>query len=233
METLLTIELNSENRHKSMMRFFLIFVVVLIGLAFASAKPEDLLHGFVKLNVEPIHLISDFVAIGGFGATLLNVALVTLFELGIIFFSKEKLTGTKMAGMLTVAGFSFFGTSLFNTIPIFLGVLAYCRIEKIPFHNLFLQASMATAIGPLVNFLASGLGLQPIVAYPLAFLAGLLIGLVIIPLSKSFINFHQGYNLYNIGFTAGIIGLIAASLLRLNGINIQPMSVLDTQHRSQ
>ncbi len=45
-------------------------------------------------------------------------------------------------------------------------------------------------------------------------MAGIAAGFILPPLANHFIRFHQGYNLYNIGFTAGIIGMVSMSILR-------------------
>ncbi|NLB72147.1 MAG: DUF1576 domain-containing protein [Chloroflexi bacterium] len=226
-------ELILKLNHKLKMRFFVVSVLVLTAIALFTASPAELFAGLVRVNASTCHLFSDFVAVGGFGATLLNVALVLLFELIVIHLAKATITGTALAALLTTAGFAFFGTNLFNSLPIVLGVMIYSRIGKIPMRTLLLQAFMGTAIGPLISYLAYGIGLEVVLGLPLAFLIGLFIGMIIPPLSASFLRFHQGYNLYNIGFTAGIIGLMAVAVLRLYNVDVQPVSIIDTQHRTE
>lgn len=226
-------DLTLARNHKLKIRFFFVLALVLIAIAFITTSPAQLFEGLVRINTDPSHLVSDSVAIGGVGATLLNVAMILLFEIGIIHFSKATITGPSLAAILTICGFAFFGTSLFNMLPIVAGVIVYSRIEKIPLRMLLLQAFLGTAIGPLINYLAYEIGLDLIISLPLAIMVGFLIGMVISPLSSSFLRFHHGYNLYNIGFTAGIIGLVVAAVLRMNGIEIEPVSILDTEHRTQ
>ena len=226
-------DLTLVKNHKLNMYFFLAMALVLLVIAFVSTEPTLLFEGLRQIYSIPCQLFTDFVAVGGFGATLVNVALVMLFELGIIHFSKATITGPSLAALLTTAGFAFFGTSLFNMIPIVLGVMAYSRIEKIPLRTLLLQAFMGSAIGPLVNFIAYGIGLDLSTSLPLAMLIGFLVGLIIPALSSSFLRFHNGYNLYNIGFTCGIIGLVLVAIFQLNGIDVEPLSILDTEHRTQ
>jgi len=226
-------DIDIKKNHPLMMRYFIILALVSIAIAFFINTPAQLWEGLVRINTDPCHLFSDFVAVGGLGATLLNVALVILFELAIIHFSKATITGPSLAALLTTGGFAFFGTNLFNTLPIVLGVIVYSRIEKTPLRNLLIQAFMGTAIGPLINYLAFGIGLELTFSLPLALAIGFLIGLIIPPLSSSFLRFHHGYNLYNIGFTAGIIGMIAVAVFRLFGIEVNPVSIIDTAHRPQ
>ena len=222
-----------QNNHKLKMRFFFAMALMLIVIAFFTTSPENLFQGLVRINTTTCQLFTDFVATGGFGATLVNVALVLLFELMIIHFSNASITGPLLAAIMITAGFAFFGTNLFNTIPIVLGTALYSRLEKLPMRTFLLQAFMGTAIGPLVNYIGFGIDLELTSSLPLAILTGLIIGMVLPPLSSSFLRFHQGYNLYNLGFTAGVIGLVAVAILRINGVEIEPVSIIDTQHRTQ
>jgi len=226
-------DLKIQNNHKLKMLFFLAMALVLIAIAFFTTNPGNLFQGLVRINTTTCHLFTDFVATGGFGVTLVNVALVLLFELMIIHFSNAPITGPLLAALITTAGFAFFGTNLFNTIPIVLGVALYSRLEKIPMRTFLLHAFMGTAIGPLVSYIGFGIDLEPALSLTLAIQTGLIIGMVLPPLSSSFLRFHQGYNLYNLGFTAGVIGLIAVAILRINGVEVEPVSIIDTQHRTQ
>ena len=228
----MTLEEKNDKPLAKPFNFFLLLSLALIAIAFISTKPAELFAGFVRINFSTSQLFTDYVAVGGFGATLLNASLVMLFELLIIRLSKANITGPSMAALLMTAGFAFFGTSLFNVIPIVLGVYLYSRIEKIPLRNLLLQAFMGSAIGPLIDFIAFGMGLDPAIGYPLGILIGILVGAIIPPLSAAFLRFHQGYNLYNIGFTAGVIGLIAVSVFRLFGFEVNTVRIFDTQYHN-
>jgi hypothetical protein len=59
--------------------------------------------------------------------------------------------------------------------------------------------------------------------------AGLVIGLILPPLASSFVRFHQGFNLYNIGFTSGIIGMILMSVFRLSGYDHSLNQIIVTE----
>ena len=213
--------------------YFSLLSFGMIAYAFLTTKPAQLFQGLYRIYFNPCHLFSDFVAIGGFGATLMNIALIILVELLVIWRSKGTQTGTIITSIFTTVGYAFFGTSLFNFLPILLGVYLYARLEKIPFNTLLLQAFMGSAIGPLINYIAFGLGLDPALGIGLGFLVGLVIGLITSPLSSAFLRFHQGYNLYNLGFTAGMIGMIAVAIMRQFKVEIEAVSVLGSEHSLQ
>lgn len=228
----MTLDNENDKKIAKPVYFFLLLSLALIACAFILTKPAELFAGFMRINFSTSQLFTDYVAVGGFGATLFNAGLVMLFELLIIRLSKATITGPSMAALLMTAGFAFFGTSLFNVIPIVLGVYLYSRIENIPMRSLLLQAFMGSAIGPLIDFIAFGIGLEPAIGLPLGFLSGILVGAIIPPLSSAFLRFHQGYNLYNIGFTAGVIGLIAVSVFRLFGFEVNAVRIFDTQYQN-
>ena len=205
----------------------------MILYAFLTTKPAQLFQGLYRIYFNPCHLFSDFVAIGGFGATLVNIALIILVELLVIWRSKGSQTGTIITSIFTTVGYAFFGTSLFNFLPILLGVYLYSRLEKLPFNTLLLQAFMGSAIGPISNYIAFGLGLGPALGLGLGLLVGVVVGMITSPLSTVFLRFHQGYNLYNLGFTAGVIGMIAVAIMRQFNISIDAISILDSEHSLQ
>ena len=214
----------------SRMLFLLVLAAGFVFVGFLNATPEQIFSGIYRINFGPCQLFSDFVVIGGFGATLVNVASVILLEIAIIKWTNTTITGTHLSAIFTTGGFALFGTNLFNMIPIIVGVFLYARLQKTALNTLLLQAFFGSAIGPLISFIAFSLGLDPAVGVILGFLVGVVVGLIISPLSSAFLRFHQGYNLYNIGFTAGMIGLVAVACMKLFNISVEPLSILDTEH---
>jgi hypothetical protein len=69
-------------------------------------------------------------------------------------------------------------------------------------------------LGPLVSQISFGLDLPITYSLPAGIAAGLLAGFCLPPLANHFVKFHQGFNLYNIGFTAGITGMFFMAMLR-------------------
>lgn len=60
----------------------------------------------------------------------------------------------------------------------------------------------------------------------MAYSLGIFIGIIVTPLASAFLRFHQGYNLYNVGFTAGIISMLFIGLVRTFGYEVQTTSIL-------
>ena len=81
---------------------------------------------------------------------------------------------------------------------------------------------------PLVSELSFGLGLPAPLGIALGVAAGLVVGLIIVQLSLRFLQFHRGFSLYNIGFTAGIIGMFFMAIFSGFGIEIHAVSILSS-----
>ena len=110
--------------------------------------------------------------------------------------------------------------------PIILGVLAYCRISKEPFRNFLPVALFGTALGPLVSEVSFDFGLPTAAGILLGVISGLLAGIVLPPLALHFVNFHKGFNLYNIGFTAGIVGTFFTAIFRGFGLEVDTVDLV-------
>ncbi len=171
-------------------------------------------------------MITDYIQVGGLGAAFFNSGLIGLFSLISLRLVRAEMDGAAVAGLLTVGGFALFGKNLYNSLPITLGVFLYARLTKKPYRNVAASSLFATALGPLVSELSFGLGLTPWSGLIAGCGAGLAIGLIVLPLADAFFHFHRGFNLYNIGFTAGIIGMFATGILRMFDLQVEPRMLL-------
>ena len=138
--------------------------------------------------------------------------------------SKARMSGSLIAAIFTVGGFALFGKNIYNVISIVLGVYLYSLIRKENFSKLITVALFGTSLAPVVNQLSFGMNLNPLIGIALGNIVGIFIGLVLAPLAASFVKFHQGFNLYNIGFTTGIVGMFLMSLFRSTGYNHEIVS---------
>jgi hypothetical protein len=95
-----------------------------------------------------------------------------------------------------------------------LGGYLYARYQKQPFSKFALVILLSTALSPLVSQLA----FAPQIALPYRFIManmlGVLVGFIMPPISANAMKIHGGYNLYNVGFAAGIVGCIFMAALK-------------------
>ncbi len=203
--------------------------VVLMLLAFVIESPQSLVSGMMTILVSPSQLFTDYMEIASVGSTLLNVAIM----LGISIYSYKKLeiplNGTVIGSLGMLAGFSFFGKNLFNSIPFMIGVWIFTKVTKQNYRNYVIVGLFGSALGPLISFLAfSGVlpqGWSVLIAYAL----GIFIGFILPQLSTQFLGFHQGFSLYNVGFTAGIIGMVVLGFMNAFGIEVETRTLTSTQ----
>ena len=191
-----------------------IVLMILLILPFLVDDLSSIIDGFYAILVHPSLLISDYLRIGGLGASLLNLALLMVMNVALIKTLKLKLNGPIFAGLLTIAGFAFFGKNLINALPIYLGIYLNSKFQKVEFKSLIIVLLFSTGIGPIVSYLIFGTGWAYYLSIPAGIVVGIITGFVLPILSAHMIRFHKGYNLYNIGFTMGIISLFFSAILR-------------------
>ncbi len=185
--------------------------------------PGEALRGFLLLQGHAARLINDYTVIGGIGGAFLNAALMGLLALSLIRVSGVRLSGPTVAGVFTIMGFSLFGKTPLNALPVMAGVFLAAKAAGKPFKNYLLIALFGTALGPLVSFVVFEAGLHGIAALAVGALAGMLAGFLLPGLAMAMLRLHEGFNLYNIGLTSGFFGLFAASVLSAagNDVNIK------------
>lgn len=204
--------------------------ILLIMLGFLVDTPREVLHGLYKIILNRDVLLVDYLAIGGMGATFINAGLTTLFCIIIMYVSNTPITGPLIAAVITVLGFSFMGKNIVNVWPIFIGGFIYAKYKKLELKNVLVPVFFITTLAPVVTEIALGLKLNYMISIPLAIIIGILIGFVVTPMAGHMSKFHDGYNLYNIGFTGGVLGTLIASLLRGFGFILETQSILSTEY---
>lgn len=207
---------------------FLPICMAVLGLI--SDSPKGILVGLYNIIIAPDILLTDYIAVGGIGATFINAAILAFANIYILYKLKLKVNGTLIATTLTIIGFSFIGKNIFNVWPIYLGGYLYSRYQNMNFKNVVLVVMFGTTLAPLVSETAFGLHVPVEVGIPLGIMLGILAGFVITPLSSHMVRVHDGYNLYNIGFTAGLLGSVITAVLRGFGLIIEPQQVLSSKY---
>ena len=191
---------------------------------------EETLQGLFFIWTHPSVLVTDYLYVGGLYASLLNMWILVFVSISLLGFTKTRLNGLHIAGLFTIAGFAFFGKTLLNAIPIWIGIYIYGRLHQKPQGSLLGAYYFGTAIGPIVSFMwfAAPIGLvyQIILGLSIGILTGYLIPIIAGYAAK----LHKGYNLYNIGFTIGIIATFFTVGFRALDWNLQVGSSISTQY---
>jgi hypothetical protein len=183
--------------------------------------------GLVAIYLHPSLLVTDYLAIGGLQATLVNTWLVTWVAILVLHRLQVKFSGVSFAGVLTIFAFAFFGKNLFNIIPIWLGFYAYTKMKGTTLSQYTGTFLFSTGLAPITSFIIFGIPSLPLyMAIPLGIIAGFIAGWLT-PMVVSIVGkFHQGYNLYNTGFGMGFIAMIFNSFLRAFNVDVSVPTTL-------
>lgn len=215
-------------KHRSRYLIFVSLLTLFTGFLFNT--PSEIITGLGRIITSSSILLTDYMMVGNIGSAFVNSGLLMLIAIYIASRSNTSVSGPLVAAVFTIGGFAFFGKNLYNIWPIMGGVMLYAKYQKEPFGKFILPAFFGTALGPLVSQISFGFTLPPVLGIFLGILAGISAGFILPPLANHFIRFHQGYNLYNIGFTSGIVGLLYMSLLRGFNLNNPPTLILLEGH---
>ena len=209
---------------------YVIFTYFLV-FAFIVDTPSAIFRGLIDIVLAYDILITDYVAVGGVGATLVNAAIVNLITLTYVMYKQPKATGPIIMSFVLFAGFAFFGKNIVNVWPIFLGGYIYAKFRKEPVEKYFVVTILATALGPSVTQLAMLDYIHIVPRFILAGGFGVMIGFVMPAISQNIMNVHHGYNLYNVGFTAGILAILTRIfIVTIGGGETMPVFIWSTEY---
>lgn len=176
--------------------------------------PAQIIPGLIQIVLTEDALITDYILVAGPGPALINSALVTFLSLLILRCSQVPLNGMTPVVIGLMSGFSLFGKNCINILPILLGTWLYAKFQKEPFGKYASIGLMSTALAPVVSYIALDNGWGT----PLAgLLTGIIIGFFIPPLAAYTYKVQNGMNLYNVGFSCGLIAFICVPLISSMG----------------
>ena len=200
-------------------RMYLVPLVLsgLLAVFAVLAQPDvSLFKGFWAIQVSETGLITDPMATGGVGAALLNASLVLLLSTLLIRKMGLPFTGAAMACLFLMGGFALLGKNLINIIPIVIGGWLHALYRRERFTKYIYLTLYGTCLSPMVSFLM--VRVRPGMRWVSMSLCGLVIGFLLPAVAGFTTRVHQGYNLYNVGFAAGILGLGIASVFKGFGV---------------
>ena len=208
----------------------LFMVILLCFLTYIINESENIFLGLFRIITSPAVLVTDFIKVGGIGAAFLNALLILSFNYFLVRLFKIKITGVVIAMFFTVFGFSFFGKNILNILPFYLGGILYSVYTSTDFSEHLISIAFSSALAPFISSVAFYGEVAYETSYINAILIGVLIGFIVVPLAKSLYDFHEGYDLYNLGFTAGILGSVIMAVLKLYHFEINPQFLVSSEY---
>jgi len=187
--------------------------------------PERVLHGLLSIVTTRDALLTDYFGIGGIGAGCVNAGLLTLCACLVYRLADAKVTGASVACLFLVLGFGLFGKNLLNIWSIVAGVFLYARFKGEPFANHVNTAFFGAALAPVFSEILFSTSLSLEFRVPLAIATSLVIGFILAPAAAQLFRAHMGYSLYNMGFTAGIVGTLVVATYKSYGFIPDPVMI--------
>ncbi|MGL5149131.1 MAG: DUF1576 domain-containing protein [Clostridium sp.] len=207
---------------------FLFIYIFMILVALFIDSPSGILGGLKEIITTPDILITDYVAVGGIGATLVNAALTSIATIIILIYIGIKPNGSTIMSIWLMTGFSFFGKNIVNIWPVMFGVWLFAKYQKEPILNYSLIMILSTTLAPTVtqfNFISD---IHPFLSYLIGAGIGIFTGFILTPIASHCILSHSGFNLYNIGFAGGLIAMVIMSIFRNMDIDFESVLIWHT-----
>lgn len=208
-------------RYEKLFPVLWVYVALLVLAGFLLDRPETIWAGLKTIVLSEDALITDYIYIAGPGAALVNAAIVTAISICVIYVADDVPNGMTLVVIGLMSGFSLFGKNFVNIWPILLGTWLYTKYRKEPFGAFANIGLMATALSPIISYIAldNGWG-HPV----LGVVAGLVIGFVMPPLAAYTFRIQNGMNLYNVGFACGLMAFIFVPVM--SSLGAEPTTYL-------
>jgi len=204
------------------------YAVAFVVFGLAVDGPGAVLRGLIEIVTTRDALLTDYFGIGGIGAACVNAGLLTLCACFFYHRAKAKITGAAVACLFLVLGFGLFGKNLLNVWSIVLGVFLYARFRGEAFSAHINTAFFGAALAPVFSEILFSTALPLAFRLPLAVATSLVIGFILAPAAAQLFKAHMGYSLYNMGFTAGIVGTLVVASYKSYGFVPDPVMIWTT-----
>lgn len=172
-----------------------VLCLFLIGSGLITGKKEALTQYAALLRTSG-RSPSDYLRMFIPGATMINMGVNGLVSTAFILATGGDLNGPTVGCILTVIGFSAFGKHVRNILPIMLGVLLGSMVMHFSINDPAVQmaALLCTTLAPIAGCFG----------WPFGLLAGFLHSALVLKAG----SVAEGINLYNNGFTGGLLAIV-------------------------
>ena len=171
-------------------------VFIVMGLFFSGNPVWAVWAGYRRLLSTTGRAPSDYLRMFGDGPVLLNMGVNGILGMLYIIIVGGELNGPTLGGIFTIIGFSAFGKHAFNIIPVMVGVAlgAYGMHYTPDYPALQLAGLFGTTLAPISGHFG----------WPYGILAGFIHSALVLQTGGPV----AGLNLYNNGFSGGLIAIV-------------------------
>lgn len=205
------------------------YAFLLLAIGLVASPLQNIIPEYITILTSPSQLVTDYIALTSLGGAFINTGLLTLLMVLVVYWQGVPVSGPLIAALFMVSGFGFFGKNILNSIPLLLGVYLYSHVQKKPFKNHAIVALFGSSLSPAVSLIAFDGHLPVIFGLLAGYLLGTAIGFVLVPLATHVQSFTQGFNLYNVGFTSGLIGMLVTGLFRMWGWEVENNNLVSNE----
>lgn len=180
----------------SVMLFILCAVMIVGGLFFCKTPYWAVWAGYRRLLHTTGRAPSDYLRMFGFTPVLVNTGINGLIGLAFVLLTGGDLNGPTIGGILTIMGFSAFGKHARNIVPVMLGVVLGSMVMEWSIGDPATQLAglFCTTLAPISGYFGWKYGV----------LAGFLHSCLVLSVGSPV----SGLNLYNNGFSGGLLAII-------------------------
>ena len=174
----------------------LCLVLIILGLTATGRPAWAVWAGYRRLLRTTGRAPSDYLRMFGPGPVLVNIGVNGLAAIAYILLVGGDLNGPTLGGIFTIMGFSAFGKHLRNILPVMLGVAlgAYGLHQAPNLPALQLAGLFGTTLAPISGYFG----------WPFGILAGFIHSALVLQTGDPV----AGLNLYNNGFSGGLIAIV-------------------------
>ena len=181
----------------------LIFCLTLIlwGLIFTPLPVWATWAGYRRLLQTSGRAPTDYLRMFGFAPVLINMGVNGLIGMAFVYIGRGTLNGPMVGGIITIMGFSAYGKHAFNIIPVMVGVFLGSIVMNWSLNEPSVQLAclFCTTLAPISGYFG----------WPYGVLAGFLHSSVVLYTGSPV----AGLNLYNNGFSGGLIAIVLYPLI--------------------
>jgi len=207
------------------LRIVVCYALAFVVFGFFMSSPGEVLNGLIQIMTTRDALITDYIGVGGMGAAFVNAGLLTCTACAIYRITQASMSGAAIASLFLLLGFGLFGKNLLNVWPIIAGVWLYAKFRNESFADHINISFFGCALAPIFSEILYSTAIPRSVSAPLALFTAFLLGFILSPTASQLFKAHAGFNLYNIGFTAGIVGTLVVALYKSYGFVPAPVMI--------
>ena len=175
-------------------------ILLVLGLFLCNRPTGEVLREYRKLLGTTGRTPCDYLRMFGFAPTFVNMGINGLFCLGFLWLIGGDLNGPTAGGIIAIMGFSAWGKHIRNMLPVMLGVVLGGMVLDFSVRDPALQIAVlfVTTLAPIAGHFG----------WPFGLFAGFVHSALVLQTAGPV----SGLNLYNNGFSGGLIAIVVVPI---------------------